>query len=85
MFVVKYSLLEHERTHDQNYVANNRCMCEVCGKVLSTPSALAMHKAKNCGVERYKCELCDKTFKYKRYLKSHMQDHKEVMAYYSFN
>lgn len=71
-------MLEHERTHDKDYAANNRCVCEVCGKVLSAPGSLALHKAKYCNIGRYKCDLCDRTFRYKRHQKSHMQDHKEV-------
>lgn len=72
-------MIEHERTHDQNYKINRRrYVCEVCGKVLSAPGSLMIHKAKHCGVKRYKCDICDKTFRFKRQLQSHSEDHKQV-------
>lgn len=76
-------MLEHERVHNKDRIVNNRSrICEVCGKVLSTPASLMIHKAKYCNIGRYKCEICDKNFKYKRHLKSHVQDHKEVIVFF---
>lgn len=53
-------------------------MCEVCGKVLSTAGSLAVHKAKFCKVKQYKCDKCDKRFKFKRNFESHTDDHFKV-------
>lgn len=73
-------MLEHERTHDKDHTANNKYMCEVCGKVLASTGSLSLHKARYCNIGIYKCDLCDKTFRYKRHLKSHKQDHSEVIS-----
>lgn len=68
---------EHERTHDKK-TSSSKCVCEVCGKVLSSTNSFMIHKTKFCGIKRYKCDMCDKSFKFKRYLQSHIEDHKQV-------
>ena len=67
-----YKLKRHEKIHN----GQKSWECEICGKILSTPSKLKTHqKLHTAKMKSFECETCKKTFgrssEYKRHQKLH--------------
>ena len=55
-------------------------MCSVCGMQISDKSNYNKHMQSHSDELGYKCTVCSKGFKAKRYLKSHMKIHDKIPA-----
>ena len=79
----KYELNKHAITHDEGLKESLlKHSCEVCGKKNYSPSDLRKHMLKHTTERTIECSLCNKKFKEKYTLKSHIisQHHYEVEA-----
>lgn len=75
------SLKLHTRACEKNTANENSLMkrtCEVCGKVLASPTYLKEHMSKHFGKEVIKCNQCYRKFfeedKYKKHLEAHEKE-----------
>ncbi|XP_055637959.1 zinc finger protein 91-like [Toxorhynchites rutilus septentrionalis] len=73
----KLILLHEAKKH--NYVSAESIgpshKCSICGKSMSSPSALAIHESLHSDDLTVKCEQCDKMFKNVKYMKYHLNAH----------
>ena len=51
------------------------CICDICGKVLSSIHAMRRHRKAHSGERPYKCSLCPSTFSHKHVMERHMRRH----------
>ncbi|XP_052746251.1 zinc finger protein 37 [Bicyclus anynana] len=58
-------------------VSRTSIMCELCGKVLPSLSHLRYHMPSHAEQKQFKCDVCDKTFAFKRNLTTHAVIHSE--------
>ena len=58
-------------------------MCDDCGKVLGSRTALATHVRLHASEEdkRHECQVCYKVFTQRGYLKTHMNTHSDSRPY----
>ncbi|XP_029716286.2 zinc finger protein 37 [Aedes albopictus] len=66
------SLIEHRKTaHPASKDKPVPLVCELCGKVSASASALAVHRGQHKEYLRYKCDECPKAFVFKGLLENH--------------
>ncbi|CAI6352192.1 unnamed protein product [Macrosiphum euphorbiae] len=78
----------NKNEHVENYETQNTSLeimnynftqCEVCLKILKTPKYLRLHMRLHTGVKPFKCDKCNKTFRFKTNLKVHQK--KDLACY----
>ncbi|XP_052746296.1 zinc finger protein 728 [Bicyclus anynana] len=74
-----YHFKRHHRDKIRTQFANahERCLCELCGRVLQHTSALKSHMLVHSGKKEIQCTICDKRFYHQRQLTMHMEIHSE--------
>uniref|UniRef100_A0A8D8CGE0 Zinc finger protein with KRAB and SCAN domains 8 n=1 Tax=Culex pipiens TaxID=7175 RepID=A0A8D8CGE0_CULPI len=72
-FSSKAKLKEHIK--EQHLVDLNQQVCDICGLMVRTKSALLSHKAKHSRTSKYDCTFCGKSFQQKGALTRHMPMH----------
>ncbi|XP_060860469.1 zinc finger protein 521-like [Metopolophium dirhodum] len=80
----------NKNEHVENYerqntsleiMSNNFVQCEICLKILKTPKYLRLHMRLHTGVKPFKCDKCNKAFRFKSNLKVHQK--KDLACYTS--
>lgn len=56
-----------------------KCTFEDCDKTFSCKSELNDHINTHLGLKPYKCDICGKSYAFKRYLKAHSESHKVLL------
>jgi len=84
-FKFNYALTKHMVAHHTLLSATEDrhllCICEFCGKGLTTPAKLRMHTTIHTGERPYKCSQCHKTYRHQHALKIHTNSHTGVKPY----
>jgi len=78
----------NKNEHVENYGRQNTSLeimnynfaqCEICLKILKTPKYLRLHMRLHTGVKPFKCDKCNKAFRFKSNLKVHQK--KDLACY----
>ncbi|XP_041633932.1 zinc finger protein OZF-like [Cheilinus undulatus] len=87
--------MEHLKKHELNESisellnnlkrCHNKTYCDICGKTLSSTSALSLHSKIHAGIKDFKCQHCEKTFVCKGNLKTHLKTHFKKGSFHSNN
>lgn len=73
-FTFKKSLTRHlSLVH--NVGRNLSSICQICGKLVTTPYSLKVHMRTHTGEVLFVCEICGKAFAKRAYLKRHLKKH----------
>ena len=68
--------MNHEKTHDANYVAEKPFKCTECDASFQFKAGLTLHSLKHVQNKAFGCTLCYRKFAHKALLNNHMEYHK---------